>query len=183
MTTRETALLVTLGLLAVYSANARATGNGPQETRVNVYANQQTTVATVARATAVAGASATGGNAQAGGGTASATGGAGGVANVTVNSGGRRTTELRTVGVAPDMIASPTAPCRIAMGIGGGPMGWAASIFGSTLDEGCDAREDARLLHNLGRQDAAIARLCAKPEMAKALGCEVEAPAVEVGAH
>ena len=27
-------------------------------------------------------------------------------------------------------------------------MGWAASIFGSTLDEGCDAREDSRHLQS-----------------------------------
>jgi hypothetical protein len=78
------------------------------------------------------------------------------------------------VGIAPDIIASPTAPCRVAIGIGGGAIGGALSIVGSTLDEGCDAREDARLLHNLNQHDAALKRLCQKPEMARALGCEAE---------
>jgi hypothetical protein len=44
------------------------------------------------------------------------------------------------------------------------------------LDEGCDAREDSRLLHNMGLHAEAVLRLCAKPEMAKALGsrCPVQ---------
>jgi hypothetical protein len=68
------------------------------------------------------------------------------------------------------MIASPTAPCRIQMGAGASVPGIGISAGGSVLDEGCDAREDARLLHNLGLQTAAVKRLCAKPEMAVALG-------------
>jgi hypothetical protein len=67
------------------------------------------------------------------------------------------------------MIASPTAPCRIALGAGGGWVGGALSIFGSTLDEGCDLRENARLLHNLGRQSAAVVLLCNDAKVAKVL--------------
>jgi hypothetical protein len=67
------------------------------------------------------------------------------------------------------MIASPTAPCRIALGAGGGWVGGALSIFGSTLDEGCELRENARLLHNLGRQSAAVSLLCSNEKIAKVL--------------
>ncbi len=84
--------------------------------------------------------------------------------------------DLKNVGVAPDMISTPTAPCRVAVGVSGGIMGGALGIGGSILDEGCDAREDARLLHNLGKTVASIARLCAKPEMKVALG--VDCPSV-----
>ena len=71
---------------------------------------------------------------------------------------------------APAIIASPTAPCRVQGGVGGSAPGFGLSFGGSVLDEGCDAREDARLLHNLGLQAEAVKRLCAKPEMAVALG-------------
>lgn len=73
----------------------------------------------------------------------------------------------------PDAYApmnSPTAPCRVAHSAGGSGPGFGISFGSSTLDEGCDAREDSRLLHNMGLRDEAIARLCQKPEMAKALG-------------
>jgi hypothetical protein len=43
-------------------------------------------------------------------------------------------------------------------------------VNGSVLDEGCDTREDARMLFNMNEKVAAVARLCAKPEMAAALG-------------
>lgn len=67
-------------------------------------------------------------------------------------------------------IASPTAPCRIAGSAGGSGPGFSFSVGASALDEGCDAREDARLLHNMGLKEESITRLCQKPEMAKALG-------------
>jgi hypothetical protein len=73
------------------------------------------------------------------------------------------------------MIASPTAPCRVAIGAGGGWIGNALSIFGSVLDEGCDTREDSRHLNNIGKIEASVRRLCAKKEMAAALG-EVDCP-------
>lgn len=181
MTTRETALLVTLGVLALYSVQAQATGQQSPAYRVDVFQNSttvsQATAAAAASARSTAGAVAVGGTStsSATGGSATAQGGQGGHSAATVNvntaPAQRRTTELRTVGIAPDMVSSPTAPCRVAMGIGGGPMGWAASIFGSTLDEGCEMREEARLLYNFGEKEAALRRLCKKKETAEALGC------------
>jgi hypothetical protein len=175
MTRREIALLVTLGLLAVYSYNANATGGGsnvPSYT-VNTFADGGTSVsAAQSRATA-------GSSASAMGGAATAAGGSGGSASVVVNagsgSGSSRRVEVRSVGIAPDMIASPTAPCRVAIGAGGGWVGNALSIFGSVLDEGCDTREDSRHLNNIGKIEASVRRLCAKKEMAAALG-EVDCP-------
>ena len=80
------------------------------------------------------------------------------------------------VGVPP-----ATSPCRIAVGAGGSGPGLGVMLGFSTLDEGCDAREDARTLWAVGLQGAAYARLCQKPEMAKAMGAlcqrEEQAPA------
>jgi hypothetical protein len=77
---------------------------------------------------------------------------------------------------APAIIASPTAVCRVTFGAGGSVPGLGISFGSSVLDEGCDAREDSRLLHNMGLHAEAVLRLCAKPEMAKALGsrCPVQ---------
>jgi len=87
-----------------------------------------------------------------------------------VESDKRSRVEIQTTGIAPDMISSPTAPCRVALGASAGWLGGAFGFNGSVLDEGCDAREDARMLNNLGLKTEAVTRLCAKPEMAKALG-------------
>lgn len=74
-----------------------------------------------------------------------------------------------------------TAPCRIAVGVGGSSPGLGVMLGFSTLDEGCDTREDVRTLWAVGLQSAAYARLCQKPEMAKAMGTlcqkEEQAPA------
>jgi hypothetical protein len=63
-----------------------------------------------------------------------------------------------------------TSPCRIPVGAGGSSPGLGLTIGFSTLDEGCDTREDARTLWAVGLQGAAYARLCQKAEMAKAMG-------------
>lgn len=47
-------------------------------------------------------------------------------------------------------------------------VGIGLSFGTTTLDEGCDARYDAIVLNQLGEADAARARLCLKPEIAKA---------------
>jgi len=78
--------------------------------------------------------------------------------------------DVKSVGYAPDIIATPTSPCRISVGASAGWMGGAFGFGGSVLDEGCDAREDSRTLWNVGEKEASIARLCQKTEMAKALG-------------
>jgi len=85
---------------------------------------------------------------------------------------------VRNTPNAPDAIANPTAPCRIALAGSAAGAGIAIGIGTSILDTGCDAREDARLLVNMGRFDAAISRLCAKPEMALALGTDCPTKAV-----
>jgi hypothetical protein len=86
--------------------------------------------------------------------------------------------KLRSTGVAPDMIASPTAPCRIGVGISGGWVGGALGIGSSVLDEGCELRENARLLNNLGKQTAAVQLLCNDKKVAAVLPeCAGPAPA------
>lgn len=77
---------------------------------------------------------------------------------------------MKTVGEAPAMITSTTAACRVAVQASAGWMGGAFGFGTSALDEGCDTREDARQLWNMGLVNEAVSRLCAKPEMAKALG-------------
>jgi len=84
--------------------------------------------------------------------------------------------EVKTPGYAPDIVANPTAPCRIAVGIGASVMGGGGSIVGSVLDEGCDARADATMLMALDRPADAVRRLCLKPELAEVLP-ECRAPA------
>lgn len=81
---------------------------------------------------------------------------------------------VRSVGVAPDIVANPTAPCRISAGVTGGWIGGALGFTGSVLDEGCDTRADATMLWAMGLEGAAVSRLCQKPELTKALGplCE-----------
>lgn len=86
---------------------------------------------------------------------------------------------LRTVGIAPSILANPTAPCRIQGGAGGGWLGGALSFSGSLLDEGCDARADTMLLISINQPGAAIARACQKAELAKALGPLCPAPVAE----
>lgn len=77
--------------------------------------------------------------------------------------------ELKNVPNPPDVIANPTAPCRVSVGVAGSGVGFGFGVGSSVLDEGCDAREDSRLLYNMGHQNLALARLCAKPEMAKVI--------------
>lgn len=119
-------------------------------------------------------ASAKGGSAYAKGGEASAGAVAvGGSQSVTVTDSGQRhysgSYELKNVPNPPDVIANPTAPCRVAVGVSGSGVGFGFGVGSSVLDEGCDAREDARLLYNMGMPETAIQRLCGKPEMAKVI--------------
>jgi hypothetical protein len=92
--------------------------------------------------------------------------------NQSVNISSPSNLTVRSVGIAPDVIGSATAACRIAVGASAGWVGAAFGFNASVLDEGCDTREDARFLVNMGKSAAAVRRLCAKPEMAKALGAE-----------
>jgi hypothetical protein len=76
---------------------------------------------------------------------------------------------VESVGIAPDILSEPTAPCRIAVGVGGGWIGGALSLGGSVEDEGCTRRENARVLAGLGKSEAAVKLLCNDPEVAKVL--------------
>lgn len=122
-------------------------------------------------------ASAKGGSAYAKGGTAVSGAYSGGNAQtVTVTDSGKMhysgSYEVKNVPNPPDVIANPTAPCRVSIGVAGSGVGFGFGVGSSVLDEGCDSREDARLLYNMGMPDTAIQRLCGKPEMAKVIpGC------------
>lgn len=70
---------------------------------------------------------------------------------------------------APDVISTPTAPCRISIGASAGWLGGALGISGSILDEGCDVRETSRMLHNMGFKEASVQSLCLHEPARKAL--------------
>jgi hypothetical protein len=76
---------------------------------------------------------------------------------------------VTTVGQAPDILASATAPCRIAVGVSVGMIGGAVGVGYSVEDEGCTMRENARLLNNLGEKAAALKLMCTDPKVATVL--------------
>lgn len=123
-----------------------------------------------------------GGAGGAGGGGGSASSSSGAASSATASNAGNTQAvtftspddiSVRTVGQAPDMIAYPTAPCRIAISASAGWLGGAFGFGGSVLDESCRRIEVSRQLHNLGAKDAAVAVMCNEPEAAKALGEKV----------
>lgn len=86
--------------------------------------------------------------------------------------------DVKTTGVAPDILTQPTAPCRIAVGVSGGWLGGALGIGGSVEDTGCTRRENARVLAGLNRGEAAVKLMCNDPEVAAVLPeCAAPAPA------
>jgi hypothetical protein len=110
------------------------------------------------------------GGASTSGASAAAAAGASNVGNAqsvqVVNSTPER---IMTVGQAPDVLATPTAPCRISVGISGGWLGGAIGFGSSTEDEGCTLRENARLLHNFGQKEAALKLMCNDAKVAAVL--------------
>lgn len=133
---------------------------------------------------------ATGGNAT--GGTSSAS--VANANNVSASNSGVSTTvnnvstspsdvTVRSTGAAPDILTTPTAPCRIAVGVSGGWIGGALGFGTSVEDEGCTLRENARLLHNFGEKAAALKLMCNDAKVAAVLSiCPAPAatPQVEV---
>jgi hypothetical protein len=99
-----------------------------------------------------------------------------GPSEVTTRASG--TTELRTVAtvVAPDMVT--TANCIVGASGGATGLGWGFAIGTGIEDKSCTRRENARLLKNLGKADAAVKIMCNDPEVAAALGadCAVVTP-------
>ena len=116
---------------------------------------------------------ATGGAGGAGGSAAVATSANAGATNqgvqqgVTINQNAPE--RVMTVGAAPDILTTPTAPCRIAVGVSGGWLGGALGFGTSVEDEGCTLRENARLLHNFGEKDAALKLMCNDEKVAAVL--------------
>jgi hypothetical protein len=82
------------------------------------------------------------------------------------------TTELRTVApvYAPDMVT--TATCMIGASGGATGLGWGFALGTGIEDKGCTRRENARLLKNLGKGEAAVKIMCNDPEVAAALGAD-----------
>lgn len=62
-----------------------------------------------------------------------------------------------------------TGDCLGSASAGGSNSVMGFSIGKTYVDENCNARYDAILLHQMGRPLAAIKRLCSQPEMAKVL--------------
>lgn len=83
--------------------------------------------------------------------------------SVSVNS------EAAKAAYAPDVLTSPTAPCRIGVGGSAGWLGGAIGFGTSTLDEGCDLRETSRHLSNIGQKEAAVQVMCLHEGARKAL--------------
>ncbi len=80
---------------------------------------------------------------------------------------------IKTVGQAPDVLTTPTAPCRISVGASAGWLGGAFGIGTSVEDQGCTMRENARLLFNFGEKAAALKLMCTDPKVAAVLAvCE-----------
>lgn len=151
----------------IYNEGGRG-GNGGMGIGVGIgmgvgQAHSSSKSSSVSSSGSQAGASATSGNSYSGGNTSQQT------VNVT-DSGERHYSGSYTskfAPAAPDVIANPTAPCRIAAGIGGSWIGGSIGLGSSILDEGCDLRERVRLLHNLGLQNSAILLFCTDPGVAK----------------
>ena len=82
------------------------------------------------------------------------------------------TTEVRTVATvfAPDAVT--TANCMVGASGGATGLGWGFAIGTGIEDKGCTRRENARLLKNLGKADAAVRIMCNDPEVAAALGAD-----------
>ena len=82
------------------------------------------------------------------------------------------TTEVRTVAtvVAPDMVT--TANCIVGASGGATGLGWGFAIGTGIEDKNCTRRENARLLKNLGKAEAAVKIMCNDPEVAAALGAD-----------
>ncbi len=95
-----------------------------------------------------------------------------------VTAGNALTVDAR-LAQAPDVIAYPTAPCRVSIGASGGWIGGALGFSGSTEDEGCTLRETSRQLWNIGQRDAAVQILCLNADAKAALqaagvACRIE---------
>jgi hypothetical protein len=67
---------------------------------------------------------------------------------------------VRNTGDAMGFAAPPSAVCALTGGAGVAVPGFGGSVSGSSIDTGCEAREFARVLVNLGQPEAGIRVLC-----------------------
>ena len=84
------------------------------------------------------------------------------------NAGG--TTAIKTV---PDVYAPALAggnPCVVSVSAGAGWLGAGFSFGMGLQDEGCEVRQQAALLHNMGQADVALVHMCLHlPEVGETL--------------
>ena len=77
------------------------------------------------------------------------------------------TTTIRNVPTIFAPSFQPTTPCSSVLSAGAAFAGFGLTIGGNRLDENCDLREMARLLHLIGQPDAALALLCTDVKVAQ----------------
>lgn len=99
-----------------------------------------------------------------------------------VTAGNSLTLDARGASYAPDVIAYPTAPCRVAFGASGGGLSAVFGFSGSVEDENCTLRETSRQLWNVGQKEAAVQVLCLQADARLALeasgvACRAQRPA------
>ena len=68
--------------------------------------------------------------------------------------------------------APSAANCYIGASGGATGLGWGFAIGSGIEDKNCTRRENARLLKNLGKGEAAVKIMCNDPEVAAALGAD-----------
>jgi hypothetical protein len=92
----------------------------------------------------------------------------------TVNYSGSHS--VRNVPDVTTIIPGMTAPCYVSAGVSGSGVGFGFGVASGIEDKDCTAREDARTLLAMGLKDEAVARLCQRDTMAKALGVKCGVP-------
>jgi hypothetical protein len=158
-------LVLALGVFAVWSVNANAGGTNVD---VDAYSGSQSVSGSQSMSGSVAETgAATAGNSQ----------------SVTVTSPGTvKYDGSYTVRSTPDVttiVPGMTAPCYVSTGVSGSGVAFGFGVATGIEDKDCTAREDARTLVSLGLKDEAVARLCQRETMAKALGAKCGLPTTQ----
>jgi hypothetical protein len=105
--------------------------------------------------------------------TSTSTSGAGSTAQVGVQASPSQSIQFNTgaggtlrnvPSIFPPSFA-PSTPCSSVVSGGVGVAGFGISLGGSVVDEDCNLRETARLLHLIGQADAALALICTNPKV------------------
>lgn len=98
-----------------------------------------------------------------------ATSGSASQAGVSIYSPGAKQHRMAPSAIAPGLAAAGIEAClgSNSAAVSGG--GWGFSLGGTKVDEGCEARLDARTLHAFGHSRAAMTRLCLRPLVREAM--------------